>query len=168
MENAQTFILRSPQVIGAVVAAIAQVPTDGSYTVEIRKTREQRRLAQNRLYWLWLGYIARQTGHSRQWLHHRLRRAFLIPLYLEEPQGDSQVAWCEAFSSVSELAQMVDQETARDAIERVKALVSTTWATVQQFTEYLTEVDRFCVRKGIRLPHPDDYHLAMGHERRST
>ena len=34
----------------------------------------------------------------------------------------------------------------------VVSLTTTTRASVEQFSEYLTYIDRFCVREGIHLP----------------
>ena len=46
---------------------------------------------------------------------------------------------------------------------QIVKMTSTTGATTKQFTEYLKEIERDMIGKGIVLPHPEDrYYSAMG------
>ena len=52
---------------------------------------------------------------------------------------------------------------AQQLIDHIADLTSTTKATVEQFTEYLNDIDQGALSAGIVLPKPEDrYPIAMG------
>lgn len=133
--------------------AIQQVPL----VVTISKPKSRRSLAQNRLYWgLWLREIAAQTGYSVDEAHEFCKRKFLSRIYLAGAETPQQERWLEAWETVRDLSRGLPAEDATEARRRVIDLISTTWATVGQFSAYLTAIDQYFTAHGIPLPHPDD------------
>ena len=65
-------------------------------------------------------------------------------------ERDSQ-GYAETMQSLRELYKH-DQQTAMNLRKGVLELTSTRDASVQQFGEYLTYIDRFCAAEGIQLP----------------
>lgn len=108
--------------------------------VTIKPYRKKRSLAQNRLYWWWLKFIADHvndaTGNtfSDEDMHDWFREQFLGSRVIE-----------------------VDATP-------VRARKSTTKLNTVQMTEYLEQVDRYCAdRLDLVLPHPVElYAEAMG------
>jgi hypothetical protein len=150
------YVIRSPEILGNAVSAIAQVPTDGSVTVEIKGTKDERRIAQNSTYWMWLSDISKHTGHSVDELHDGCRKTYLTKIYLEQPHGRLQEAWSRTYADLSALIADMPPDEAIPIIDRVKLLVSTTWASVDQFTDYLNRIEQYCISLNIKLRHPDD------------
>ena len=50
-------------------------------TIEIDKAKNNRSLSQNRYYWLYLGIISNETGHTEEELHELFKRKFLPPTH---------------------------------------------------------------------------------------
>ena len=158
----QSFVLQSPDVLGYLVSMLTQLPLDGTMTVDVHKTREKRRLAQNALYWMWMEDISKQAGHTEDEIHDGCRKTYLSSIYLKEPVGRLQRAWAESYADIYILVSDLSPEDATPIIDRISLLVSTTWANVEQFTEYLGRIEHYCMGKDIILRHPDDYNLATG------
>jgi len=55
---------------------VMQFP-DGKYNLEINKRTEGRSQQQNRYYWLYLGIVSRESGHTTEELHQLFRGMFL-------------------------------------------------------------------------------------------
>lgn len=105
---------------------------DGVYSIEITKYKKDRTASQNKLMWMWLGYISKDTGSTPDELHEIFKLKFL----------GSETLSALGFK-----------------IERPK---STTKLTTQEFTDYLTKIETLSTSIGIRLPRPDEYYEAMG------
>ena len=158
----QVYTLTSPEVVGNCLSAIVQAPLDGTTQVHIGRVKEKRRTAQNNTYWMWLEDLEKQQGDSREVWHDRLRRGYLSEIYLSDPQNRVQNEWVEAYNRILQLMDDASAEQRIEAEIKISGLVSTTWATVEQFTEYLGAIQRWCVHNGYNLRYPDDYHIAMG------
>ena len=105
---------------------------DGVYRVIIEPYKKDRTKAQNRLYWLWLGIIAADTGNSPENLHEVLKLKFL---------------GTEKIQSLGYLIEIPK---------------STTKLTTQEFTDYLDKIEALALSIDIRLPHPAElYYEAM-------
>ena len=168
------FILTSPDVARNALSAVSQAPTDGTVEMLLGPVRARRNLAQNALYWAWLAQIEDVTGiraeepeedpesEEDMCLHDRFRRTYLAKIYLADPQNRPQAQWVSARWRVMELIKELDAKTGREALAEVDLLVSTTWATVEQFSEYLRRIENFCFSKEIPLGRTDDYMEAMG------
>lgn len=156
----KTFNLVNSNVLAHALAEVAQQPLDGSMSVCIKQARKTRRIAQNSLYHVWIKDIS-QHGETVLEVHERLRTSLLSHIYMRESQGPQQEAWVAAYNDILELTQGCEPEDAYNAMYRVVCLISTTWATVAQFQEYLEMIQHQCIEDGITLSHPDDYHYAM-------
>lgn len=162
MEHNQTFRISSPEILGNAVAMLSQVPTDGSVSVDIHKTKDKRRLSQNALYWMWMKDISAKTGNTTDAIHDGCRETYLAQIILAEPKGRLQKAWAKTYADITELVFDLPPEEATPVIKRVKRLCSTTWLEVDQFSEYLSLIERGCIARSIAIRHPEDYHYAMG------
>jgi len=118
----------------------ALTPESQGIEVVVRPYRKRRSLAQNRLLWWWLNQIAEHinasqgTAFSDEEIHEWMKRKFL-GADVVELHGD-----------------------------KVEVRKSTRKLNTQQFTEYLEQIDWFCVEHlDMMLPRPEDlYEEAMG------
>lgn len=114
-------------------------------------TDEQRTVAANRLYWAWLTdcqytTVNEYAGHDQDWWHVMFKKKFLMRIYERDCQD-----YAELLQSVRSVkaAGMVDE--AQRIYDHVTGETSTTRATVAQFREYLTAIERTCHGLGIWL-----------------
>ena len=152
--------LVNEEVRGRVISEIMRLDLSEGFVVSISKPKDKRSLAQNALYWAWIHAISDLTGYETEELHNRFRSAFLAPIFLEDPKNTKQELWCEGYAKVASIVG--DDEEATEALKMVRGYVSTTWCTVKQFTEYLERIEHFCRAKGIVLPIPEEYWVALG------
>lgn len=105
---------------------------DGVYRVTIEPYKKDRTNAQNRLMWMWLGIIAKDTGNSAENLHEIFKLKFLSTERIQSLGYDIEIP------------------------------KSTTKLTTQEFTDYLDKIEALALSIDIRLPHPTDlYYEAM-------
>ena len=132
-----TYILRDERILDNCLRDIREraEKLDALWSVEIKPYKKKRSLAQNRLYWLWLGIIADELGYMMaDDLHEELSEMFLPP----------------------------DHYTAIDKSIKSRRM-STTKISVQEFTLYLNRIELWAGSEfNIRLPHPMDWYEAMG------
>lgn len=112
---------------------------------------KQRTIAQNRLYWKWLSamektQVEQHRGHTAEDWAERMKADSLAKIYERDDQG-----YAETMQALRELYRH-DPATSLRLVRGVVRLTTTTRASVEQFSEYLTYIDRFCAREGIRLP----------------
>jgi len=110
-----------------------------------------RGIAQNRLYWKWLTAMSltrveQHRGHTKEDWHKRMKKDFLVRIFERDDQG-----YAETIATLRELYKH-DKKMANDLYDGIVRLTSTTQASVKQFSEYLTCIDRYCADEGIRLP----------------
>tara|TARA_R110002012_G_scaffold236593_1_gene410335 strand:- start:402 stop:824 length:423 start_codon:yes stop_codon:yes gene_type:complete len=101
-------------------------------TVYIEKGKPKRSTAQNKLYWTWIGIIASELGYTKDEMHIILGDRFLKKIEVVTKKG-------------KEIAQ----------------IPSTTQLTVDEFIDYLCEIEMLCDEWDITLPRNDDYQLAV-------
>ncbi len=108
--------------------------------VEIKEDKLTRSGAQNKLYWMWLNLIEKETGQP-------------VKDYVEN--GVLVKGLHTNFKrSILGMIEYSDGEKKEQSTKDLK---------VKAFTEYLERVDREMAEFGIILPRPDDYYwLAMG------
>lgn len=112
------------------------LPQDGTYKVEVKKNTNKRSLAQNSLYWMWLGVIGEATGYRADEMHKLMKYKFLEPTRYRVMEED------------------------------VVEYPSTTKLNTREFTEYLNLIEMWATDFEISLPHPEDiYYTAMGYTR---
>jgi len=105
--------------------------------IDIRPYKVTRSTAQNSLLHLWIGLIAQELGYTNDAMKTILVEKFL---------GYEQV------------------KTKSDKV--IKTLRSTSKLKVDEFAQFLTDIDMFMAEWQFTLPHPDDlYYTAMGYKR---
>jgi hypothetical protein len=98
---------------------------------------KQRSLAQNNLYWMWLGIIAEHWNAAK---------------------GDhtTDEDWHEVFRK-----KFIRRRTRKVGRHRVEARKSTTELNVSQFSGYLTKIERYVFdHLDLVLPHPSELYEA--------
>lgn len=151
----QTIILKTPEDVKKATAVFAHLKLDVPMEVIIREHKKDRSAAQSRLYWLWLTLIANELGYIKEELHEEYKRKYLIGIFIRDDEDFAKM--------ITTIKGLSNDEWLR---KQVVALVSTTRANVQQFTEYLQAIEMAAADMGIVLPHPDDYYFeAMGVKR---
>ena len=93
-----------------------------------RDEKRIRNIAQNRLYWSWIGIIEKETGNDSEALHAMMKKKFLSKRKLVKLNGKrtySNIEW------------------------------STTELSVKKFTEFLDKVHLFFSESGYYLPTED-------------
>jgi len=154
----KTFVIQSKEVLARLVAYIEAQPAKPLLEVTVKEYHKDRTLAQNRLYWDWVTVISNELGLTKEDEHKDLKKRMLVPIY--ERDDESYAAMIQAVRKVHKLGH---HQEAKDLADKIVDLTSTTDASVKQFTEYLNEIERDMMGKGIALPHPEDrYYTAMG------
>lgn len=97
------------------------------FDIRISRFRPRRSIAQNKLYWLWVGCLHEETGNDRDTIHDALKTKFL---------GTDAI------------------EVLGVRMERPR---SSRTLTTAAFTDYLDKVQAWAASEfGIRLPQPGD------------
>lgn len=134
-------------------------------TVEIRLPRsakEQRSIAQNRLYWAWMTDLERTqvnefAGYLKDWWHNEMKRRFLIPIF----ERDSQ-EYAETMQSLRDVYKSGMKKESKKLMEFILENTSITDCNVLQFMEYLRGIESFAHEKCVQLRTDYDYyHIAM-------
>lgn len=110
-----------------------QHPEVDKAMIEIKEYKNSRSIAQNNLLHMWITIIAGELGYTKDAMKTILVEKFL---------GYDEV------------------KTKSDKV--IKTLRSTSKLKVDEFTQFLKDIDMFMAEWSITLPHPDDYKLAMG------
>ena len=161
----KTFVIRNENVINQLVYFLKTWPEDGElWEVVVRLHKKDRSLAQNTLYWMWATIIGNELGLTKEDVHEDLKKRMLVPIYERDDDG-----YCAMVNTVRKLYTDGFREDSKMLAKGIVRLTSTTNASVQQFSEYLSEIEKDMIQKNIILPHPDDlYHDAMGYEDQHT
>jgi hypothetical protein len=128
-----------------------------------------RSTAQNSLHWGWLQDFKRTTinelaGQASQEWHDTFRIDYLLPIYARDGEK-----WAQTMAYLGIIQQHGTNEMYMSAIDRVlhtrdlTQRLSTTEATVEQFTEYLQCIEHYAHDNCIMLRTDSKmYNLAMG------
>lgn len=156
--NKQTLIIRNDQIRSRAVHIISGLPLEPVHEIVIREHHKDRSAAANSLYWLWLTIIAAELGETKEDAHQRYKEEILVHIYERD-----DLEFAEMIQAIRKVAASGMVDEARHLEKQVAKLVSTTTATVHQFTEYLQDIEKDAIGMNIILPHPEDrYYLAMG------
>jgi len=135
--NTTRYVLVSEPIVQRCLDDIRARALNGTtvWSCEIKPYKKKRSLAQNNLYWMWVGIIADDLGYMEpEDIHEELAKIFLPPHFY----------------------------TGLDK-EQHERRMSTTALHVREFTDYLNRVEMWAATEfNIRLPHPMDYDEAMG------
>ena len=154
--KAQTFVIKSFSDVQRVYAYLGQhhgaAAGDGKpLVVNIQEDDKDRSKAQNRLYWKWLTQWSKRQGTDKDSEHLFFKKNFLARIYDRDDVGQYRAT----FQAVRTL-----KDEKHPAYEQVAAglneLISTTDASVVQFTEYLNDIHAFCNTQGCWLETPED------------
>lgn len=159
--KAQTFVIKSFSDVQRVYAYLGQhhgaAAGDGKpLVVNIKEDDKDRSKAQNRLYWKWLTQWSKRQGTDKDSEHLFFKKNFLARIYDRDDVGQYRAT----FQAVRTL-----KDEKHPAYEQVAAglneLISTTDASVVQFTEYLNDIHAFCSTQGCWLEAPEDLMWVM-------
>lgn len=151
----KTFVIQNEKVIEQLVMFLQTWPSgDGPWECVVRPHKKDRSLLQNSLYWMWVTVIGNEIGMTKEEVHEDLKRRMLVPIYERD-----DLLYCEMIQSLRKLYTQGFKEDAQKLHAHIVRLTSTTNATVKQFAEYLTEIERDMAGKGIYLPHPEDQYF---------
>lgn len=153
----QYFRLVSNDVLDNCVKAlfVAQQSGDEVLEVIVQPVSNNRSLAQNRIYHMWVAYFSQQTGATIDDVYFDFKRRFLLRIYYT---ADNEFA--EMCNSIKALEQL-DLAKYDSISKQVINLTSTTKASVEQMTEYLKQIERFAYTQNVMLPIPDELRWAL-------
>ena len=130
-------------------------PTCGNVEAKIPRSA-----AQNSLYWSWLTDMEKTSvnefsGHTAHEWHYSLKYRFLCPIFIRD-----ESSYAEMIQVLHDVKDIDGYEALRDGVIN---LTSTTKCTVEQFSEYLGKIEKYCHQRGIKLRTDDFlYQQAMG------
>ena len=101
--------------------------------------KSRRSDAQNRLYFAWVDILAKEIGYSKQEMHLVLADKFLTKIEFKTKSGKD-----------------------------ISQIPSTRELNVDEFIDYICEIEMLSGEHGIKLPRTDDYRIAMRYENKST
>ena len=136
-------VLNAQSDINTLIGKLTRITFNGSmpvYQVEVKEYKATRSIAQNKLYWMWMGELSQKY---------------------EETYGkrNSPEAWSEYMKQ-----QYLNSDIIQVHGEVIKMQKTTTKLNTKEFTDYLEKIDMFCSNDlNIILPHPEDmYYSALG------
>lgn len=149
-------VIKSFEEVGRAIAYMhrhhAAAFEDGKpLVVRIDQKQEDRSKAQNRLYWLWMSQWAKHQGTDKDTEHLFFKKQFLARIYHRDDVGQYR----KTFAAVKVLKDQ-KHPMYQQVADGLNELISTTDATVDQFTEYLNDIHAFCLKHGCYLHTPDD------------
>lgn len=124
--------------------------------VEIKPFDGDRSKAQNRLYWLWVSQWAKHQGTDKDSEHLFFKKKFLARIYDRDDVGQYKATFAAVRKLKEEQHSMYQQ-----VADGLNELISTTDASIAQFTEYLNDIHAFCLKQGCYLETPDDLMYAI-------
>lgn len=131
------------------------------FVVTISMASERRSLAQNSLYWVWVTFIAGEEGLTKNEVHQRLKAEILSRIF----QRDFE--WFNSLVVNLRDVYKVDKVKGKQMYDGVCQLISTKMCSVDQFSEYLDDIEKDCQSRGMVLPHPEDLY-DLSHNRRNS
>ena len=154
------FVIKSFEEVGRAIAYMhkhhANALSDGKpLVVRIDQKQEDRSKAQNRLYWLWVAQWAKRQGTDKDSEHLFFKKQFLARIYHRDDVGQYR----NTFAAVKVLKDQ-KHPMYQQVADGLNELISTTDASVEQFTEYLNDIHAFCNKHGCWLNTPDDLKFA--------
>lgn len=119
--------------------------------VEIKPFDGDRSKAQNRLYWKFLSQWSKHQGTDKDSEHLFFKKKFLARIYDRDDVGQYR----KTFAAVRKLKEE-QHSMYQQVADGLNELISTTDASIAQFTEYLNDIHAFCNTQGCWLETPED------------
>lgn len=119
-----------------------------------------RSAAANKLYWAWLTDMEKTSvnalaGRTNEDWHKEMKHRYLCPIFIRDYPG-----YAEMVEVLNDIKDIDGYEQLRDGIIN---LTSTTKCSVEQFSEYLGKIEKYCHDRGVLLRTDSNlYQLAMG------
>lgn len=150
------FVIKSFEEVGRAIAYMhrhhaAACEGGKPLVVRIDQKQEDRSKAQNRLYWLWVSQWAKHQGTDKDAEHLFFKKQFLARIYHRDDVGQYR----NTFAAVKVLKEQ-KHPMYQQVADGLNELITTTDASVEQFTEYLNDIHTFCLKHGKYLSTPDD------------
>ena len=155
------FVIKSFEEVGRAIAYMhrhhAAACEDGKpLVVRIDQKQETLSSAQRRLYWLWMTEYGKQRGLDKEESAAFFKYKYLSIIYNRDKVGE----YPETFRTIRELkkAGASQYEALRQFVAN---RISITEATTKQMAEFLTDIEMWCLKDGVRLTCPDDLKYVM-------
>ncbi|MBT4644091.1 MAG: hypothetical protein HOC09_35265 [Deltaproteobacteria bacterium] len=152
----KTFVIQNKEVLARLTAYIKAQPAKPILEVAVKEHHKDRTLSQNSTLWMWNTDIANEWGWTKKEVHKHYKKEILVHIYERDDSG-----YRAMIQSVRDVHKAGLVQQAKALADQIVDMTSTTDASVKQFAEYLTEIERDCISKGIPLRHPEDYHYAL-------
>lgn len=119
--------------------------------VRIDQKQDDRSKAQNRLYWKFLTQWSKHQGTDKDSEHLFFKKKILSIIFYRDDVAQYRKTFDAVKTLKNEKHPMYEQ-----VASGLNELISTTDASVEQFTEYLNDIHAFCLKHGCYLNTPDD------------
>lgn len=147
----KAIIIQSAQSKTFTKSLIDELPEDGSFTIEIKKTDKSPTGKQRRLQWLWATEVANSGiggNDTKEGVHLAMKWKFARPILLRD--CDVFPVFYFHFEEVTKYAE----EKSHLMKEFTRLYISAENLSKTQRAEYLTDFQRFWVGKGVCLTDP--------------
>ena len=112
--------------------------------------------AQRRLYWLWMTEYGKQRGLDKEEASAFFKYKYLSIIYNRDNVGE----YPETFKVMRDLKKSGASEY-EPLRQFVSNRMSITEATTKQMAEFLTDIEMWCLKDGVKLTCPDDLKYVM-------
>ncbi len=156
-----TLVIKSFEEVGRAIAYMhrhhADALSDGKpLVVRIDQKQETLSSAQRRLYWLWMTEYGKQRGLDKEEASAFFKYKYLSIIFNRDNVGE----YPETFKVIRDL-----RESRNPGYEPLRQFVSNrmsiTEATTKQMAEFLTDIEMWCLKDGVKLTCPDDLKYVM-------
>jgi hypothetical protein len=153
--KSMTLTISSKKVIARACEIINALGFDPLYEVIIQPVENNRSLAQNSIYHMWIEDIRPSLGYTHEELHIEFKRKYLVPLLCRTDKD---------YKTMIDAVKTLKGHPSFEAIKKeVARLTSTTRLKIKGFTEYLESIEAFALDHKVTLRYPDlIHHQAMG------
>lgn len=155
------FVIKSFEEVGRAIAYMhrhhADALSDGKpLVVRIDQKQETLSSAQRRLYWLWMTEYGKQRGLDKEESAAFFKYKYLSIIFNRDNVGE----YPETFRVMRDLKKSgaSEYEPLRQFISN---RMSITEATTKQMAEFLTDIEMWCLKDGVKLTCPDDLKYVM-------
>lgn len=156
-----TLVIKSFEEVGRAIAYMhrhhADAMNDGKpLVVRIDQKQETLSSAQRRLYWLWMTEYGKQRGLDKEESAAFFKYKYLSIIYNRDKVGE----YPETFKVMRDLKKSGASEY-EPLRQFVSNRMSITEATTKQMAEFLTDIEMWCLKDGVKLTCPDDLKYVM-------
>ncbi len=155
----QTFSLRTDEIRANCIAFISQLESGKNWVVSIKSEKEARSDAQNRLRWLWFGFMEKELagvgkGRTREQWNMYYKHKYMRELLIAQDEDfvaffDNYDDTCDRLKGSPLLAEYQKQWW--------ECVARTEYMNTKTFSEWMNLVDNDARETyGLVLPVPDD------------